>query len=41
MGMGERIGQLAAAQCDALGFELQDERLPERIVLSRRSDVAQ
>lgn len=36
LGMGQRIGQLAATQSDSVGLDLQDERLPERIVLARR-----
>ena len=37
LGMLERLGDVADPQHDAVGLELEEERLPERIRLSRPS----
>jgi len=31
LGMGDRIGQLAASETDVVGLSMEDERLPQRI----------
>lgn len=31
LGLGDRIGQLAAPETDAIGLSMEDERLPQRI----------
>lgn len=35
LGLGERIGQLAAPETDAVGLSLSDEQLPKRISAGR------
>jgi hypothetical protein len=37
LGLAERIGGLADAGTDAVGLELEDERLPKRIRRQRKS----
>ncbi len=36
LGMAERLGELADVKTDAVGLELEEERLPQRIRKSRR-----
>ena len=35
LGLSERLGRLAAPETDAIGLELEEERLPKRIHLKR------
>ena len=37
LGMAERLGELADVRTDAVGLELEEERLPQRIRKPRRS----
>jgi hypothetical protein len=36
LGMGDRIGRLAAVETDSVGLSLEDERLPKRVRLPRQ-----
>jgi transcriptional regulator with XRE-family HTH domain len=36
LGLGDRIGRLAAAETDLVGLSMEDERLPERVSAGRR-----
>lgn len=36
LGMGDRIGRLAAVDTDSVGLSLDDERLPKRVRLPRK-----
>jgi hypothetical protein len=36
LGMGDRLSDLADVRHDAVGLELEEERLPKRIRLPRR-----
>lgn len=38
LGLSDRLTQLAAPETDAVGLELEAERLPQRIRLKRRQD---
>jgi transcriptional regulator with XRE-family HTH domain len=40
LGMIDRVGNLADANEDTLGRQLEEERLPKRIRLSRKKDAA-
>jgi hypothetical protein len=31
LGLGERLGQLAASETDSVGLSLADEQLPQRV----------
>src|SRR5215468_6555567 len=35
LGLGERLGQLAASETDLVGLNLEDERLPQRVTSPR------
>jgi hypothetical protein len=37
LGLGDRVGQIAAPETDAVGLSMEDERLPQRISSGRRS----
>ncbi len=41
LGMVERVGELADARDDAVGLELEEERLPQRIRRRRKRTAAQ
>ncbi len=35
LGLGDRLGMVAAAETDAVGLALEEERLPKRVRLPR------